>query len=165
MKPKLVSALRAVHGAETDLADEYRKVGERHAADHDVFHICPTLARQSEAHAGRVREVASIAGAELPDEGHESVAHGLRAAVRRVASDAMGRSDEAGPLLLHDLRRLYVLAADCEMAWTVVGQGARAAREVEVVELFTACCEEVVGQMRWIKTKVKLAAPQVVAVG
>jgi hypothetical protein len=34
-----------------------------------------------------------------------------------------------------------------------------------VIEMFSACCEEIVGQTRWIKTKIKLSAPQVVATG
>jgi hypothetical protein len=166
MKPKLLAALRSVLDAEGDLADEYRKVGERHAADHDVFHVGHTLARQCEAHAGRIRDVVRQAtGEELPDAAHESPLHGLAAALRRGTSAATGRTDKTGPLLLRDLRRLYVLASDCEIAWTIVGQGAEAARDQEVVALFGECCEEIVGQVRWIKTKVKLAAPQVVAVG
>jgi hypothetical protein len=165
MKPKLLAALREVLDAEVELAEEYRKVGERHAADHDVFHLCHTLALQCEAHAGRIREVATAAGHDLPDGGHESFAHGLIAALRRKTSEANGRTDKTGPLLLHDLRHLFVLVSDCEIAWTIVGQGAKASREQDVVELFSTCCEEVVGQMRWIKTKIKLAAPQVVAAG
>src|SRR5207253_6670925 len=97
--------------------------------------------------------------------GHESVVHSLAAVLRRRASAAMGRSDKGGPLLLRDLRHLFVLASDCELAWTILAQGAKAAREAELVELATTGCEEVVGQLRWIKTKIKLAAPQVVAVG
>jgi len=166
VKPKLLKALKEVHEAEVELADEYRKIGERHAADHDVFHICTTLAKQCEAHAGRIRDITDRLGDnELPDEGHESFLHELVATMRRKTSAALGRSDKTGPLLLRDLRHLYVLASDCDIAWTIVGQGAKAAREMEVVELFSHCCEEIVGQMRWLKTRIKAAAPQVISVG
>jgi hypothetical protein len=165
VKPKLVAALRSVHDAEAALADAHRKIGERHAAEHDVFHICHTLALQSEAHAGHIREAVRRTGTDLPEDGQESPLHGLVASLRRATSEVVGRSDKTGALLLRDLRNLHSLACDCEIAWTIAGQGAKAAREQEVIEMYAQCCEEIVGQLRWIKTKVKLAAPQVVAVG
>jgi hypothetical protein len=166
VKPKLVAALREVLETEAALAAEYRKVGERHATEHDVFHTCHELALQCEAHAGRIRTLADGAGVDVGRaDGHDSLLHGVVETARRKAAAAMGRTDKTGPLLLRDLRRLFTSAADCEIAWTIVGQGAKAARELEVVDLFGACCEETAGQLRWIKTRIKAAAPQVLAVG
>jgi hypothetical protein len=162
MKPKLVAALREVFDAESDLAAEHRKVGERHAADHDVFHICTTLAEQCDERRGRIRAVAAAAGEPLPQPDRHPTGHSWIAAIRRAAAEATGRTDIVAPMLLDDLRQLFLFAADCEIAWTIVGQGAKAAREQEVVALFSECCEEVTGQMRWVKTKIKLAAPQAV---
>jgi hypothetical protein len=150
VKPKLVTALRDLHSAEVELADKYRKVGERHAAEHDVFHICHTLASQCAARADRVADV---------------LASGAEPAARRNPSEAVGRPTGAGEPLLIDLRQLYMLTADCEAQWLIVGQGAKASREAALIDLSSTSCEEVVGQMRWIKTKLKLAAPQAVAVG
>ena len=38
-RPKLARALRQLDDALVDLADEYREVGERHATEHDIFHV------------------------------------------------------------------------------------------------------------------------------
>src|SRR5215218_5591864 len=102
---------------------------------------------------------------DLPDAGHPSFLHDAVAAVRRKVSESAGRSDRTGPLLLHDLRELFVLASDCEMAWTILGQGAKASRDTALVDLYSECCEDGNGQMRGIKRKMKRAAPQVLAVG
>jgi hypothetical protein len=52
---RLGLALKELHQAETTLAQEYRTVGERHAAEHDIFHACTTLAKQCHAHAEQLR--------------------------------------------------------------------------------------------------------------
>jgi hypothetical protein len=165
MKPKLAAAVADVHHAEASLADEYRKVGERHAADHDVFHICHRLAAQCETHVQRLTELAASEGDRLPDDGHESLVHDIVATARRKMSEVAGRSAAPGQLLLDDLRHLFVMVSDCEAAWTIVGQGAKASRHAPLIALYGSCCEEIVGQLRWVKTKLKLAAPQVLAVG
>ncbi len=165
MKPKLAAALGDLHAGEAELGREHRAVADRHAADHDVFHICHSLARQCDGHAEQIRSALSAAGHEAPEEGHDGPPHAVIATVRRKASEAMGRSDQTGALLLHDLRHLYALASDVEIGWTIVGQGAKAARELELVGLFSTGREEVAGQLRWIKTRIKLTAPQVLTVG
>jgi hypothetical protein len=68
-------------------------------------------------------------------------------------------------VLLHDLRQLFLAASDCEIAWTIVGQCAKAARDEELEEIFIKSFDEVAAQLRWIKTKIKLAAPQAITVG
>ena len=45
---KLDQAIENVRRAERDLAGELRKVGERHAVEHDLYHLGQTLARQHE---------------------------------------------------------------------------------------------------------------------
>jgi hypothetical protein len=159
VEPGLHAALVEAVEVEAELATELRRIGERHAADHDVFHVCHTLAEQCEGHIGRVR----AAVPDLPDGGHESPVHGLIAAARRLTATAAGRSEMTGPLLLRDLRHLFAVAADCHLAWTIAVQGAKATRATDLVPIATECCEDVNGQMRWIKTKLKLAAPQVVS--
>jgi hypothetical protein len=159
VKPGLHAALVDAVEVEAGLAAEHRRIGERHAADHDVFHVCHTLAQQCEGHVGRARALVP----DLPDGGHESPIHDLIATARRLTSTAAGRSTATGPLLLRDLRHLFAVAADCHLAWTIAAQGAKATREADVIPLATDCCEDVNGQMRWIKTRLKLAAPQVVS--
>jgi hypothetical protein len=159
------AALEDLHDASTELAAQYRAVGERHAADPDVFHMCETLAKQCEAQAAALRSAAARYDAQVDDDSGGGLFADLAALVRRTSSAAMGRTAKAGPLLLRDLRKLFVLACDCELAWTIVSQGAKAARDKELVELCRTCCEEVNGQVRWIKTRTKVAAPQVLVTG
>ena len=65
---KVGRTIRQLHQAETELADEFRKVGERHAAEHEVFHTCHVLAAQCEQHAGRLQLIANRYKADLPDD-------------------------------------------------------------------------------------------------
>jgi ferritin-like metal-binding protein YciE len=150
---KLGQAVRELAGAELDLAAQYRTLGERHAAEHDVFHMTATLARQCEAHAEALGSVEQ-------GEREEGAAR-----TRRTASELLGRSPDAAPLLLDDLRALYLSTSDVHIRWLIVGQGAKAARDKELMAVFETACEETTGQMRWLTTKIKTAAPQVLSVG
>jgi hypothetical protein len=47
--------LRPPPKAEANLADGFRKIGEAHAAESDVFHTADTLAQQCEAHVEQLR--------------------------------------------------------------------------------------------------------------
>lgn len=91
-KPRLGQYIEKLHDALTDLAGEYRKVGERHAVEQDIFHLCHTLAKQckgeavafaphAERHAGDVPE-------EVDERRRESLLSGLRRQ-RRLSSDAL----------------------------------------------------------------------------
>ena len=76
-----------------------------------------------------------------------------------------GRQPAAGLLLLRDLRRLYVMAQECEIDWVMVEQGAKAARDRELLGTVTSCMEETTVQVKWLKTRIKEAAPQTLTVG
>ena len=67
-------------------------------------------------------------------------------------------SDPLG--LLRDLHDLYVMAAACDMAWTVVGQAAKGLRDDDLVTLVTAAEEDTAIQLKWLRTRMKQAAPQ-----
>jgi hypothetical protein len=47
----------------------------------------------------------------------------------------------------------------------MVRQGAMAARDTELAELFETCHEETWNQLKWIKTKIKEASAQVLVGG
>src|SRR5436190_19989938 len=113
MKPKLAAVLERLRDAEVELAGEYRKIGEHHAAEHDVFHICHTLASQG---VERVNRIARVLGSAEPPTARSQASpmHSLAAAVRRKASEVTRRTP-TGELLLADLRHLYVVTADCEL--------------------------------------------------
>lgn len=50
----LANYLGYLHEAELDLAEAFRKIGEAHAAEADVFHTGNTLAGQCETHAEKL---------------------------------------------------------------------------------------------------------------
>jgi hypothetical protein len=81
--------------------------------------------------------------------------------VRRGASVATGRSGKTGMLLLRDLRDLFVEASGVEMDWTIVRQGAMAARDEPLVLAATVGLEETRRVLRWLTTRVKEASPQI----
>jgi hypothetical protein len=157
---KLGLALRALHHAETELAEDYGRVAERHAAEHDVHHLCRSLAKQCESHAERLRPaVARYAD----DPGDAESGRGLTDVLdllRRRASELVGRQPPAGLLLLRDLRELFLSAEGCSITWVMVGQAAQAARDDELLELVRACHEETELQVKWLVTRIKEAAPQ-----
>ena len=62
---------------------------------------------------------------------------------------------------MHDL---YLLACECDMAWTLVGQAAQALRVKRLFEVVQECEGETAIQLRWLRTRMKQAAPQALVV-
>ncbi|HKX16043.1 MAG TPA: hypothetical protein VJN19_12675 [Propionibacteriaceae bacterium] len=50
------------------------------------------------------------------------------------------------------------------MAWTVVGQAAKGARDQELIRAVEQCARETESQQRWLMTRMKAAAPQALLV-
>jgi len=162
MTPKLVAAIADLHRTEGWLAREYRRIAERHAAEHDVFHLCHTLAQQCDEHEQQLASLAARRGVRLDDTSEMSPLRSALSTFRESTAAAVRR--KGPPDLLADLRLLFIAASDCEIAWTAAGQGAKATRDDELQQIFTHCCDEIVGQLRWIKTRTKQAAPQTLTV-
>jgi hypothetical protein len=145
---KIGVALREAHDAETDLAAELLRTGERHKADHDVFHLTRTLSGWCDRHVHALAEHAARYDVELD-------------------ATAVEKSDESdldpGLLLLRDLRELHLAAARASLAWTVLGQGAQAVSDTELLATVTDCHPETIRTMKWTVQKVKEASPQVLA--
>lgn len=160
-KPKLGQYLEKLHDTLTDLADEYRKVGERHAAEHDLYHTCHTLAKQCEGQAEALAPHAARHAADVPDAGDEGPRESMLAGLRRATAALMGRSPMTGLLLLRDLRQLHLAIEEAAMIWLIVGQSAQAARDRELLVLVEQCREEITHQLMWISTRIKETAPQV----
>jgi hypothetical protein len=163
---KLGSALVRLRELETELADDYRAVGERHAADHDVYHLCRSLALQCEEHARRLEPVAARYGEDVESDGDGGTGlwSGVLERVRRAASH-VGDTPQAGLLLLRDLRSLFLSAEECSITWVMVGQAAQAARDRELLDLVRECHTETEIQVKWLTTRIKVAAPQALATG
>jgi hypothetical protein len=66
--------------------------------------------------------------------------------------------------LLRDLHDLYLMACECDMAWTLVGQAAQGLRDRDLFEVVQACEGETAIQLKWLRTRMKQAAPQALVV-
>jgi hypothetical protein len=161
---KIGSLLARLHELETDLADELRALGERHAADHDVFHQCHTFALQCERHSAALQPVAARYGEEVDDEG-PGFWSGILESARRAASTSVGRVPESGLLLLRDLRKLFLQAEECSITWVMAGQAAQAARDQELLDVVRVCHQETEIQVKWFVTRIKVGSPQALVVG
>ncbi|WP_037679218.1 hypothetical protein [Streptomyces albus] len=155
--------LAELHGAEEALAREFHRVAERQAADHGTHYPCRTLAAQCEEHAARLRTAARRYGQDLSGPRHsETLAH-LADAVREKSSERRGHHTSAGQLLLRDLRHLYLAAQEAGLLWLLLGQVARAVRDQGLLDDVEELHRETLGQIRWLTTRLKNAAPQVLA--
>jgi hypothetical protein len=148
----LAHYLGLLHKAQVDLAQAFREVGCGHAAEADVHHLCATLARQCDAHAAELEPFVRRYGEEAPDEPD------------RLHSEIFRGCRTGGLGLLRDLQDLYLMAAECDITWTVVGQAARGLRDESLIEVVQRCEGETAMQLKWLRTRMKQAAPQALVV-
>jgi hypothetical protein len=163
---RIGKALQQLAKAELDLADEYRKVGQRQAAEHDVYHTCRTLEQQCTEHAARIAPFASRYDAASPvadEDGGDW--DSLVAHLRHRLSETLARRPASGLLLMRDLHQLYHMAQEVSLHWTAIGQAAQALRDQELLDATTALHEQTLTQIKWIKTRLKETAPQVLVGG
>jgi len=158
-------ALADLHAAELELADEYRRVADRHRVEHDVFHLARTLASQCESHARELAPHAADYGEEVDAPSGPGLRDTVLGPVRRKAAELAGRDPAGGLLLLDDLRRLYLVAEEALIDATMASQGARAAHDKELASALGGILADLETQTRWLKTRVKTAAPQALALG
>jgi hypothetical protein len=148
----LAHYLGLLHKAQTDLAAALREVRDAHADEVDVHHLCGRLAAQCDSQVARLQPIADRYGEDAPDEPD------------RLYSELFAGPREGGLGLLRDLHDLYLMASECEVAWTLVGQAAQGLRDNELFELVQACEGETASQLQWIKSRMKEAAPQALVV-
>jgi hypothetical protein len=144
--------LGLLHKAQVDLASAFREVGHGHADEADVFHMCEKLAKQCDGHAERLEPFADRYGEDAPDEPD------------RLHSELFKGTRSGGLGLLRDLHDLYLMACECDMAWTLVGQAAQGLRDRDLFEVVQACEGETAIQLKWLRTRIKQAAPQALVV-
>ncbi len=148
----LAHYLGLLHRSQLDLAKAFRQVATDHREEPDVFHECHLLASQCEDHAERLKPFVERYGEDAPDEPDRL--HGeLFSGTRR------------GPLaLLRDLHDLYLMAAECDVSWTMIGQAAQGARDQALLDTVHRCEGETAIQQQWVLTRMKQAAPQALVV-
>lgn len=110
------------------------------------------LAADSEAHAERLGPFAERYGEEAADE------------PERLHSALFKGSRGGGLGLLRDLHDLYLMACEADIAWTLVGQAARGARDADLHAVVAGCEAETRAQLAWLTTRMKQAAPQALVV-
>ena len=162
---KIGLALRELYRAEEELADEYVKVGERLAAEHDIWYERKRFAEQCHLHADAIRPVADRYEEQLPPADDSEVGETTTAALRHKLSELLGRRPESGLLLLRSLRQLYLQAQEVSFHWLVAGQLAQATRDQELLKLVDELHRETLTQIKWLKTQAKVASPQALVVG
>lgn len=148
----LAHYLGLLHKAQTNLAGAFREVAKAHGAEPDIVQQCQRLAQQCDTHAQRLEPFAQRYALEAPDEPD------------RLHSQLFRGTRSGGLGLLRDLQDLYLMAAECDICWTVVGQAARGARDKELYEVVQGCEGETAIQLTWLRTRMKAAAPQALVV-
>jgi hypothetical protein len=149
---QLAHYLGLLDRAQTELARAFREVGLAHRDEPDVFHICERLARQCETTADELRPFAARYGEEADDE------------PERLHSELFAGT-RSGPLaLLRDLHDVYLMACESAISWTVISQASQGARDPALLDLATRGESMTAGQIAWITTRIKQAAPQVLVV-
>jgi hypothetical protein len=153
-----------LHEAETDLASEYRTVGEREAAEQDIWYMCHTLANQCDMHAEWIRAIAERFGKGLSEPSGDGGMRNVFAGMRHKTSEMLGRRPEAGLLLLRDLRQLYLMAEESNIHWLTLGQVAQALRDKPLLDDVSRLHKETLSQIKWLKTRIKESSPQALVV-
>ncbi|MFL5835084.1 MAG: hypothetical protein ACJ76K_00700 [Solirubrobacteraceae bacterium] len=141
---KLGLAIREVGDAERTLAQQLNALGERHKTDHDVFHLTETLQRIAHDNLERLAPHGS----------------GLLEKAREKSAELIGRRPEPGLLLVRE-RTLHLLYAEASINYVILGQGAQAARDRDLLDAVSLCHAQTLRGMKWTVTRIKTAAPQV----
>lgn len=144
----LATYLGLLHHAEGTLAEAFRRVGDGHAAEPDVFHLCGVLAEQCDRHTDALAPIV-----ERYDERRETEPE-------RLLADELGDTRSGGVGLLRDLQDLYTLASFVDITWTVVGQAGQGLADRNLLDVVGVCEADTAVQLRWLRTRIKQAAPQ-----
>ncbi|WP_433238750.1 hypothetical protein ACQPYK_31355 [Streptosporangium sp. CA-135522] len=148
----LAHYLGLLHRSQNELADAFRGVGRDHPDEPDVYHVCERLAGQCDDHARRLEPFVQRYSEEAPDE------------PERLHSTLFSGTRAGGLGLLRDLHDLYLMAAECDISWTMIGQAAQAVRDETLTEVVGRCEGETATQLLWLRTRMKQAAPQALVV-
>lgn len=137
---------------EQTLAESLRQVAHGHAEEADVFHTCLQLAKRCDQHVEALGPVRERYG-EHPDGEPE-----------RLHAEGLSQTRSGGLGLLRDLHDLYLLASYLDVAWTLVGQAGKGARDEQLIGIVASCEGDVATVLQWLTTRMKAAAPQALLV-
>jgi hypothetical protein len=87
--------------------------------------------------------------------------HGVMGKARHRMAELVGRRPESGLLLLRDQRMMFTLAYATSFHWIVLGQVAQVMRDEDLLTMVDHNHKETLTQVKWVKSEVKVAAPQI----
>jgi len=148
----LAHYLGLLHRAQSTLADAFREVAGAHAEEADVVSICTQQAGHCDERAAALKPFADRYAEDAPDE------------PERLHSTLFQGTRSGGLGLLRDLQDLYLMAAECDICWTLVRQAAQGLRDTELVSVVDSCAAGTSVQLAWLRTRMKAAAPQALVV-
>lgn len=148
----LATYLGLLHTGEQTLAASFRHVAHGHQDEGDLSHQLPMLAGWCDAHVDALAPLVDRYGE------HRG------GAPERLHPLGLTETRTGGLGLLRDLHDLYQLAQFVAVAWTLVGQAARGARDEEAVAVVERCEGETTRQIDLLRTRLSQAAPQALLV-
>ena len=148
----LANYLGLLRQAELELAKAFVEVAKAHGHEPDVHVLCLRFAEQGAGHAEALAPFVDRYGEDKPAE------------PERLHSELFGGTRGGGLGLLRDLHDLYLMATECEVTWALVGQAAQGARDLDLLDTVERCEGEVAAQLKWLRTRMKQAAPQALVV-
>jgi hypothetical protein len=151
--PHLSTYVALADHSEQILAESLRTLAEGRPDVHDVFHMCQTLAKMSDAHRDNLRPAVQRYGEDQDVDEPERL---------RATGVAEVRGGEVG--LLRDLQDIHLLATLVRSTWMVVSQGAQGLRDRELLKIAQDSMVETGRQLTWLETRMKAAAPQALIV-
>lgn len=134
------------------LADSYREVARGHPDEADIFHTCTSFAKQCEEHAQALTPLRDRYGDHAQGE------------PERLHADGLSRTRSGGLGFVRDLHELYLLASYLDIAWTLVAQAGKGARDTEMIDVVSRCEGQTSAQLKALRTRLKAAAPQALLV-
>ncbi|HMN98121.1 MAG TPA: hypothetical protein PKD59_01790 [Miltoncostaeaceae bacterium] len=144
--------LGMLHRSLDATADAFRRVAEAHGGEPDVEDTCRYLAVLADRQAAELRPFVDRYGEEAGDEPD------------RLHSELFTGTREGPIALLRDLHDLFLMASECDIAWTLIGQAAQGLRDAALAATVSACEGDTHRQIAWLRTRMKQAAPQVLVV-
>lgn len=153
---RIVAALRELHRSESTLADELLRVSERYSQEPEVHHVAEDLAYWSRDHAHEITEVAPGYGIDPARLEHPEPSE-------EEQTELPGEGSDADLALLADLRRVYRMSAGVALDWDLLGQGAHAVSDTDLLAATERCRARAERQMRWARGMLKALSPQTLA--
>jgi hypothetical protein len=159
---KIGLAMSQTRTAEATLADAWLRVGERESIDHEWLYNARHFHTQCVGHIEQLAEFAGKYGAEVEEKEDSEFFQSLMGKMRHKVAELVGARPEAGLLLLRDQRMIYTLGYATTFHWIVLGQVAQVMRDRDLLTMVDHCHKDILTQIKWVKSEIKMASPQVI---